>query len=443
MGLEVSGPGVFRIDSKDIPWFFTGSKTLLNRDHWGISMHIHAEGIKNSVFGVSKDLPIAVLFIEDEQLYAELIAMRMSNVLLASFHVRCAKTLTAGLIALEEGDFDLVLLDLNLPDSSGLKTLKMLRKEFPAVPVVVLTGHDSEEQALLALEYGAQDFLVKGRDEGLIPRAMVYAVERERSRRALVESQQSLRETQMRLVQADKMDTLGRMAAGVAHEVKNPLAILRMGLDYMHASESLNADENLKDICGDMDDAVKRAQTIINEMLDFSVPAQMELKEEDLREVVDQAIRMVRHELDQRRIQWSFDAPKEIPPMFLDRQKIQQVIVNLLMNAAQAIGQDGRISVSTNVDVLSLPGDPVEKPASNPQGSSERRVMLRIRDTGPGIPEKNVRRLFDPFFTSKPVGQGTGLGLSICKNILLEHGAQIDLQNHPEGGVEVKIQFVT
>ena len=169
-----------------------------------------------------------------------------------------------------------------------------------------------------------------------------------------------------------------------------------------------------------MDDAVRRADGVIRGLLDFSRDEELELQPVPLDELLEESLRLVGHELRQRSIEVQVDLPTPAPTVRVDRNKIQQVLINLFMNAAHAMDRDGRLTVSCRV---------------------EDAVVLRIVDSGPGIAEKDLARLFDPFFTTKPVGEGTGLGLSVSRNIVKLHGGSLDIANAPEGGAMVTIRF--
>ena len=241
-------------------------------------------------------------------------------------------------------------------------------------------------------------------------------------------------------MQAEKMQSIGRLAAGVAHEVKNPLGILRMGTDYL--SKNLqSSDENVGLILADMADAIKRADGIIMGLLDFSVPHALDTHAEDLSAVLDQSISLVRHELNEAGLQLQRDLAPDLPKLWLDRNKIKQVFVNLLTNAIHATPAGGTITVRTSSRVLAE----VEHDAGSREADRFRAgttvVIAEILDTGSGIPTDKLRQIYDPFFTTKATGKGTGLGLTVTKKIVELHGGSLDIKNRKEGGAAVTIMF--
>ena len=229
-----------------------------------------------------------------------------------------------------------------------------------------------------------------------------------------------LEAAQMQLIQAEKMESVGRLSAGIAHEVKNPLAIIQMGADYL--SEAVEGDETVAGVIGDIDDAVHRADTVIKGLLDFSHNDKLELKKTDLSAVVDESIRLVKHEMQLRNIDINKHFSAAHATVEIDANKIQQVLINLLMNSAHAINRDGSISVTLET-----------------KGGGNGKLELQLSDTGPGISDENLQKLFDPFFTTKPVGEGTGLGLSVSRKIIELHHGTLAIRNGPAGGAMVTI----
>jgi signal transduction histidine kinase len=238
--------------------------------------------------------------------------------------------------------------------------------------------------------------------------------------RRVDERTEKLQHAQLQLIQAAKMESIGRLAAGVAHEVKNPLATLLIGIDHL-ADHFPSADGNLRQLLQDMSRAVRRADAVIKGLLDFSSPETLERSDEDLNAVLDQALALVKHELDKRHVSVTKDLGARLPRIRLDRTKVEQVFVNCCMNAIEAMPEGGTLSVSTGV------GPHI--------------VTARIWDTGPGVPEHLLPNIFDPFFTTKRPGRGTGLGLTVTKKIIELHGGTITARNRSDGGLEMALAF--
>ena len=254
----------------------------------------------------------------------------------------------------------------------------------------------------------------------------------------LQEAHQDLRATQLQLVDAEKLKSVGRLAAGVAHEVKNPLAIMKMGLEYL--STLPIEDETAPLILKEMSDALHRADTVIRGLLDFSAPKQLEVRRTSINVIVNQALRLVRGEM-KRGCQVQRELQEDLPQLALDADKISQVFVNLFTNSIHAMGGGGTLFVRTYSKQLTGVGSNISDQRSESFRVGETIIVAEIDDTGPGIAEDKLAKVFEPFFTTKPTGQGTGLGLAVVKTIIDLHGGTIDLRNLPDAGLRVTIMF--
>ncbi len=249
---------------------------------------------------------------------------------------------------------------------------------------------------------------------------------------------QQLRDVQLQFVEAEKMKSIGRLAAGVAHEVKNPLAVIKMGVDFLAQQEM--GDDTTQLILKEMADAVQRADTVISGLLDYSRPKQLEVMREDLNAIINKALKLVRGEMKpQTRTVRELQA--DLPHLALDGAKISQVFINLLTNALHAMDDGGTLTVRTYAKQLTSIGSNVGDSRAGNFRVGGQIVMAEIDDTGHGIPEEKLGKIFEPFFTTKPTGKGTGLGLSVVKTIVDLHGATIDIRNLPERGARVTIMF--
>jgi signal transduction histidine kinase len=255
----------------------------------------------------------------------------------------------------------------------------------------------------------------------------------------LTQAHVELQNAQMELIQAAKLESIGRLAAGVAHEVKNPLAIIQLGVNFLEAT--LDGNRDVKEVIGEMDEAVKRADGVIKGLVDFSRSEKLDLTVQDLNPIIEKSLNLVRHELIKGHITLETRLDNTISPVAVDRNKIQQVFINLFMNAVQAMEGRGNLAVSTTEKELSQKELPIISRRKNHFGAGDKAVVVEITDTGPGIPEDKLDKLFDPFFTTKPTGKGTGLGLSITRKIIDLHDAVIDIRNREEGGVAVNLLF--
>ncbi len=297
-----------------------------------------------------------------------------------------------------------------------------------------LIARFAEAFGMMAVQIEAREF----RLEQMISDLTAARDDLGRTNVKLEQSLIELKQTQMQLIQQAKLETVGRLAAGVAHEVKNPLAIIQLGVDFL--ANELKGNQVHYETVMDMEDAVQRADSVIKGLLDFSRSEQLDLKEADIRTVIDDSLLLVRHELNSRHVTVEWINDEQLPLLMLDRNKLKQVFINLLMNAMHAMPEGGTVHISTCLhlltpeEILLFSGErPVE---------GKNAVVIRIADTGTGISDDAASKLFDPFFTTKPVGVGTGLGLSVTRKILELHKAAITLKNRSDRqGAEALLLF--
>ena len=383
-----------------------------------------------------------VLLIEDDTLFARMLGAVFANEQDQIMTHTWASSLADGLSRLPERPYDVILLDLSLGDSRGLDTLRAIRNASSGIPIVVLTGLSSRELGAGALRLGANDYQVKGGEPSGIIRAMRNAIERNSIQARLLEAQTSLRSAEAALIQAEKMESVGRLAAGVAHEVKNPLSILQMGIDAL-ARLPANREEMPAGILQDMSDAIDRARGIINGLLNFSQPAQPGGAERvELGHLMEEALRMVAHELRHKHITVSRNFEATTPPLLLDRSSILQVFVNLYLNACQAMESGGTLRLALHTHCFDAVGEGVGRRATDQFRLGQQVVIASVADSGPGISTEALPKIFDPFFTTKAQGEGTGLGLFVCRNIVSLHGGRIVLENGAAGVAVATLTFV-
>lgn len=255
----------------------------------------------------------------------------------------------------------------------------------------------------------------------------------------LVHKNQALQEAQGQLIQAAKLESVGRLAAGVAHEVKNPLAIVQMGVDFIRGESGIS--ETVSEVLTDMDDAVTRADGVVKGLLDFSREKRLDLVNGDMNQVIRSSLHLVEHELKQRNITWELHLQEDLPHIPLDADKLRQVFINLAMNAAQAMGKDGTLSISSGLREFTTHSGLEQRDSRGLFNPGEEVLWVEVADTGPGLDEDALERIFDPFFTTKAVGEGTGLGLSVTRTIVNLHQGCIEIRNRAEGGASAMLLF--
>ena len=253
-------------------------------------------------------------------------------------------------------------------------------------------------------------------------------------------SHEAHKSAQLQLIHADKLESVGLLAAGVAHEVKNPLMTLLTGIQYLREFDPPE-DGEVKQLLDDMWVAVRRADSVIRGLLDYARTRELVLKEVKVNDLVDRTLAFVKHECDRKRITVTKDFEEDLPQVTMDGYKVQQVLVNLFTNAIHSMSEDGRLTVRTSCRSVQ-PQDEFLASAHATRDADElaSEVVVEVQDTGRGIPEQSMIKIFDPFFTTKPAGQGTGLGLAVSRQIMEMHGGTIDIQNY-DSGVRAKLVF--
>ena len=253
-------------------------------------------------------------------------------------------------------------------------------------------------------------------------------------------SHEELKATQLILIQTEKMESLGRLAAGVAHEVKNPLSQIMLAADYLKGALQ-NRDANVDLVIEDIRSAVTRADTIVRGLLDFSAPSELHLCVQDINEIIRHSLLLVKVDCLSTNVKVATEFDAGLPPVEVDQNKIEQVFINLLTNSIHAMPKGGRLLVTTSVRQLAEAerDEGIKKNVRLRAGDTV--AVVEISDTGHGIQPEKLGVIFDPFFTTKPSGKGTGLGLTVSRKIVELHGGRLTIENRPEGGAKATVIF--
>jgi two-component system NtrC family sensor kinase len=245
-------------------------------------------------------------------------------------------------------------------------------------------------------------------------RLAAKVTELERANAALAAAQESL-------LRSERLAIVGRLAAGVAHEVGNPLGAIAGYAELARSRLAAGAAPEVDDFLARIAAEASRIDGIVRGLLDFARPAAPLLAPVELAGAVEGALRLARVQARMRDVAVEADVPPDLPPVEADPGRLAQVLLNLLLNAGDAMGGRGSIRVTARRDGA--------------------RVEVLVSDRGPGIPPGDLPRVFDPFFTTKPPGQGTGLGLSICHGIMESFGGSIAAENGSGGGAVFRLAF--
>ncbi len=274
---------------------------------------------------------------------------------------------------------------------------------------------------------------------GAMANAQLF-LEQRRDKETLSKAYVELERAQAQLIQAEKAEVIGRLASGVAHEVKNPLLIINQGVDYLSAHVRLD-NENVPMTLKYIKDAVKRADSVVKGLLNFSRIEEVKKSPGNLNSIIESSLVLVKALLDINHIEVIKELEKDILSLNLDKSRMEQAFLNLFINAIDAMPGGGQLKIRTYNQQLTEvsegvgAGREIFKPG-------ETAVIAEIEDTGTEIPADIMDKIFDPFFTTKRDKGGTGLGLPIVRNIVEMHNGEIKVENKKDkSGVRVVLRF--
>jgi len=332
---------------------------------------------------------------------------------------------------------DIILLDMMMPEKDGLQVCRELRERTSTqgIPIILLTARADEETKLTALGAGASDFLAKPFSTTELHVRIKNLVESHQYQRklskqnlALESTIEQLKETEMQLVQTEKLASLGRMSAGIIHEINNPLNFATTSLySLRNKGKSLAPEqqEEYAEILQDVEEGIKRVKTIVSDLRMFSHPDTEHCDQVKVAEVVASALRFLSNEWKQNVSVETVLAEQQL--IWANKNKLIHVVTNLLQNALDAMKKK---SFGNEKPTIRISGR-VEN------GSS----ILSFRDNGPGIDPEHLDKIFDPFYTTKDVGEGMGLGLSICYRIVQQYDGRISVKTEPGKFCEFTLEF--
>ena len=402
-----------------------------------------------------------LLIVDDEEKVCSLFA----QILNARYSCETAANAQEALDWLQREPFALVITDIQMPGIGGIELLRKITELYRDTAVIIVSGVDRTQRVIDAIRMGAFDYLLKPCDlealelcvdralerRTLLRNATRYKEDLEKRNLELARRKAELERIQAQLVHSEKMASLGQLAAGIAHELNNPAGFILSNmaslLEYMHELRRIlssahdasagTADtasptvvtpddyerllSDLESIAADSYSGGERIKDIVQNLRLFSRLDEAELKHVDLHEGIESTIRL----LSQYYSSPAITLRREyglVPPIDCYAGQLNQVWMNLLVNAAQAIGnRGGEVRINTSFD-----GE---------------RAFVRISDTGEGIQPEHLNRIFDPFFTTKPVGEGTGLGLSISHGIIVRHGGTLSVESSPGQGATFSVNL--
>ena len=367
---------------------------------------------------------IRLLLVDDEDDFRRTVAKRLMK---RGIDVKQAASGEECLEILKNDPVDVVVLDVKMPGMDGIETLHRIKKNHPEIEVIMLTGHATTQDGVDGIKTGAFDYLSKPIElEHLLGK--IRQAHEKRVREGEKQKEADFRaKMEQQMIATERLASLGTLAAGVAHEINNPLAIIRESAGWM---KSILNKEELADMprksdfemaLGKIEKGVERAKRITLQLLGSVKQTDSTLSEVDLKELMDETVDLLHKEAANKDIEIVQLIDPSLRTIWTDPYKLRQVLINLITNAVHATGPGGKITAT-----LEPVGD---------------RVALTIKDTGRGIPREHLKKIFEPFFSTKPPGEGTGLGLFVTRNIIEKLGGEMDVESQLGQGTRFCIRL--
>lgn len=363
---------------------------------------------------------LRVVLIDDSDSDRHLFSFFLKEKYAGKAEVVSFRTLSEVKRKIEDLQADIAFLNLELPDSSQSKTIDFISELSHKAPVVVLTGSDSISLLEESIESGGSDFLLKNEiSASQIHRVMYSAVRR----RWLEKSKKQLED---RAVGSQKMEALGKLTAGVAHDFNNKLAIINGSVSYLQPDLEPSIFEEVK---ARVNRAIESATNLTKKLLAFGKDRDLQMERVNLSDAVEKSLQLVKSYLGDgvRLVKHFENTPLTVS---FDVTHLDQIITNLVINARDALLEgieNGKNTVENACITVST------------ARSGKNFVALSVADNGPGIKQKNFERVFEPYFTTKSEDRGTGLGLSVVYGLVKQNGAEIKLRSEEGIGTEFSI----
>ncbi|HEU4324465.1 MAG TPA: response regulator [Roseiflexaceae bacterium] len=382
----------------------------------------------------------SILVVEDDPYIGELVAHILEE---ACYTAKVVPTGSAAQAALREGGIDLVVLDWMLPDTEGVDLCRMIKQQSHEqqvfLPVLMLTARSTLADRVAGLDAGADDYLTKPfHTDELLARVRallrIRSVEQERAdalvalaqkHAAMKDAYEQLRAAQAQLAQTSRLAALGELVAGVAHELNNPLAIILGNVELLPELP----DEEDRRAVDQITTSAQRARRVVQSLVAFARQGKMEEAWHLPTDLLSRVLDLRQAAIRTSGIELRIVRGEDLPTLWVDGPQIQQVLLNLLMNAEYALQDRPNPCIEIHLFTRPMPVPPPtvlgRVPASDGQAGGPMALVIDISDNGCGITPEVAPKLFQPFVTTKPVGEGTGLGLAISYGIIVQHGGAL------------------
>lgn len=394
----------------------------------------------------------SLLVIDDDETTLKLLVRFLEK---ENFQVFRAMSGKEGLKVVEDHKIDVLISDIQMEDMDGITVLERAKRLYADIEGIMVTGHGDGETAVKALRAGAADYITKPVELEELLYSVKKIIERvnlkrnklyrarelkiskeiiskmnEELERRIAERSKELDKTQAQLFQTSKLATLGEMAAGLAHEINQPLGGISLTvttLKKLREKEKLT-DEIFTQSLKDIDSMVDRMTRIIKHIRIFARQDTLKFVEVDLRQTLDSAMSLLAEQLRMHEIQVEIECPQDLPKVTGEPYQLEQVWINMMANARDAMDIRGERIKKGELPLIdgTYRKKLVIRMATEPDKNA---VRVSFTDNGVGISEENKKKVLEPFFTTKEVGKATGLGLSISYGIIENHKGQIEIES--------------
>ncbi len=350
--------------------------------------------------------PLRVLLVEDSDDDAQLVLLALSR---GGYSPKWERVDTdEAMRAALDKPWDVILSDYSMPRFSAPAAFGLVRERGIDVPFIIISGTVGEETAVEAMRSGVHDYLLKDKLARLVP-----VIDRELREAALRAEQRRMQE---QLLISDRMASVGTLAAGVAHEINNPLTYINILVGRLSSLEASSARDALSlhrlEMLDEVREGLRRVERIAEDLRTYSRNDDEKQAACDVQAALDSALRIAGHEVRHRA--QLIKAYERVPMVCGSDARLGQVFLNLIMNAAQSMAEGEAHTNQLRVSTRLL---------------DDGRVVVEVADTGTGIPNELLGKIFEPFFSTKKTGEGTGLGLSICRGIIKDLGGEITVRS--------------
>jgi two-component system cell cycle sensor histidine kinase/response regulator CckA len=371
------------------------------------------------------DSQVSVLMVEDNAGDATLVQEYLGASAPDAYQIVHCERLDEALDHLANEPCDVILLDLSLPDSRGLSTFDAVQSHAAGIPIVILTGFNDDVLAAQAIKVGAKDFLPKkSLDGSLLHRAIRYAIER-------AHWEQTIRRNEEHIRRMEKMESIGRLSAGIAHNFNNLLTVIMGNCELIAGRSGLDQDVVIR--VRAIQDAARKASSFTRSMMAFGRRLPLMESTFDINLVINELEPLLKGGIG-KDIRFDIDLHPQVGCIHSDPAQIEQVVLNLVLNASDAMPGGGPITIRT------VPADIATElvgiPDAVPPG---RYAALIVGDTGCGIDEADIHRIFEPFFTTKDQCSGRGMGLATVYGIVSQNRGFIQVSSQPGSGTNFSI----